>query len=85
MIDTRKCLVILQTEVQNGKELGFTVFHDSVVPPDDFVANCRVAFQDLQLNQTNDFWLDLEPHGRLHLVIEPQGTMTDGECRHPLH
>ena len=47
------------------------VFHDAAIPPDDFVANCSIAFDEL-LNdskdqQTSDFWIDLEPQGKLHL------------------
>ncbi|CAD5224332.1 unnamed protein product [Bursaphelenchus okinawaensis] len=65
------------TDVQNGKVLGFTIFHDCALPPDDFVANCRIPFEDLKLNSPNDIWVDLEPHGQLHLLIELQGTIME--------
>ncbi|CAK5023352.1 unnamed protein product [Meloidogyne enterolobii] len=66
-----------QTEVRSGKELGFTVFHDCALPPDDFVSNCRITFDHLTLSGINDIWADLEPHGQLHLQIELQGKVTE--------
>ncbi|KAL3082845.1 hypothetical protein niasHS_010647 [Heterodera schachtii] len=68
-----------QTEVRNGKELGFTVFHDCALPPDDFVSNCRITFDHLKLTGVNDIWADLEPHGQLHLQIELQGKTAEEE------
>lgn len=35
------------TEVHNGQNLGLTVFHDAAIPPDDFVANCNISFDEL--------------------------------------
>uniref|UniRef100_A0A7E4V5H4 Protein kinase C n=1 Tax=Panagrellus redivivus TaxID=6233 RepID=A0A7E4V5H4_PANRE len=66
-----------QTDVHNGKVLGFTVFHDCALPPDDFVANCRIVFEDLKMKTVNDIWVDLEPHGQLHLMIEIQGSFSE--------
>ncbi|KAI1701370.1 c2 domain-containing protein [Ditylenchus destructor] len=62
-----------QCPVHNGKVLGFSVFHDCAIPPDDFVANCRIPFDELNLEAKNDIWVDLEPHGKLHVIIELQG------------
>ena len=47
-------------EVHNGQNLGLTVFHDAAIPPDEFVANCTVAFEDLasKPNKT-DIWVCL--------------------------
>ena len=42
-----------QSEVQSGNQLGLTVFHDAAIPPDDFVANCSISFDEL-LNTTKD-------------------------------
>ncbi|CAG9789575.1 unnamed protein product [Diatraea saccharalis] len=52
--------------------LGITVFHDAAIPPDDFVANCTIPFEDLMHRDKDamDFWVDLEPHGKLHLKID---------------
>lgn len=58
--------------------MGFTIFHDCALPPDDFVANCRITFDHLKTAQPNDIWVDLEPHGKLHLLIELQGTIMEG-------
>lgn len=44
------------SEVHNGEQVGFTVFHKTAIPPDDFVANARIGFEDLN-KQVNDFWV----------------------------
>lgn len=44
------------SEIHNGQQLGFTVFHKTAIPPDDFVANARIAFEDLS-KQINRFWV----------------------------
>lgn len=46
-------------EVHSGKNLGFTIFHDAAIPPDEFVANCTVAFEDIEERKSNDFWVRL--------------------------
>lgn len=45
---------------------------------DDFVANSKFGFDELKLKTVNDIWLDLEPHGRLHLIIELKGSFAEG-------
>ncbi|XP_067012348.1 protein kinase C isoform X2 [Anabrus simplex] len=59
-------------EVQSAVNLGLTVFHDAAIPPDDFVANCSIPFEDLvhRDQDSADFWVDLEPQGRLHIRID---------------
>lgn len=46
-------------DVHNAKTLGLTVFHDASIPPDDFVANCNLAFEDLahREKEQQDFWV----------------------------
>ncbi|CAN7999322.1 unnamed protein product [Ixodes hexagonus] len=62
-------------EVHGAQNLGFTVFH-AAIPSDDFVANCTVSFDELvnsakeQGSNENDIWIDLEPGGKIHVVIE---------------
>ncbi|PSN56883.1 hypothetical protein C0J52_00689 [Blattella germanica] len=53
-------------DVQSAVNLGLTVFHDAAIPPDDFVANCSIPFEDLvhRDRDSTDFWVDLEPQGR---------------------
>ena len=47
-------------EVHSGQNLGLTVFHDAAIPPDEFVANCTVAFEDLASKpNTSDIWVSL--------------------------
>lgn len=41
------------TEVHSGQTLGLTVFHDAAIPPDDFVANCNISFDEL-LNSSKE-------------------------------
>ncbi|XP_023215923.1 calcium-independent protein kinase C-like isoform X4 [Centruroides sculpturatus] len=66
------------SEVHNAQLLGLTVFHDAAIPPDDFVANCTISFDELVNsaketgNAEADIWIDLEPGGKLHVVIELQ-------------
>ncbi|VDM54733.1 unnamed protein product [Angiostrongylus costaricensis] len=44
-------------DVHSGRAIGFTVFHNCVMPPDDFVANTRITFDDLKIGSTNDIWV----------------------------
>lgn len=46
-------------EVHNASYLELTVFHDAAIPPDDFVANCTITFDDLlqKEKETPDFWV----------------------------
>lgn len=66
-----------QTDIHRGKTINLTVFHDSALPPDEFIANCTVNLlkNELKLG-TNDLWVDLEPNGRLHIIIELDGNFT---------
>lgn len=47
-------------EVQNAKNIGLTVFHDAAIPPDDFVANCTISFEELahREKEQQDFWVN---------------------------
>ncbi|XP_050353890.1 protein kinase C isoform X2 [Nymphalis io] len=70
-------------EVQNVTSLGITVFHDAAIPPDDFVANCTIPFEDLMHREKDatDFWVDLEPQGKLHLKIDLKWNSQAGGAR----
>ncbi|KAK8727180.1 hypothetical protein OTU49_009731 [Cherax quadricarinatus] len=59
-------------EVAGAVQLGLKIFHDSPVGNDDFVADATVPFEEICAdNQTHaDIWVDLEPQGKLHVVIE---------------
>lgn len=63
------------TDVQNGQNVNLTVFHDSTIPPDEFVAICTISFDDLK--DKADFWVDLEPSGKVHVVIELSGSSSE--------
>lgn len=59
--------------VENAKTVTLTVFHDAAIPPDEFVANCSIPIEDLvnrESSEENDFWVNLEPNGRLHVTID---------------
>ena len=43
------------TEVHNGQIIGLTVFHDAAIPPDEFVANCSIAFEEI--NREAEIWV----------------------------
>jgi novel protein kinase C epsilon type len=45
------------TEVHNGQMIGLTVFHSATIPPDEFVANCTVALEDLLGKSATDIWV----------------------------
>lgn len=46
--------------MNNAKNIGLTVFHDCALPPDDFVANCTIPFEDLahRAKEQQDFWVN---------------------------
>ena len=52
-------------DVKDAQNLLLTVFHDAAIPPDDFVANCSIAFDDLMTEVSadgtheSDFWVIL--------------------------
>ena len=52
-------------DVKDAQNLLLTVFHDATIPPDDFVANCSIAFDDLMADVSSDgthestFWVIL--------------------------
>ncbi|XP_033227710.1 protein kinase C isoform X2 [Belonocnema kinseyi] len=58
-------------DVQDAMMLNLTVFHNAALPPDDFVANCCIPFEELvqRDDETADFWVDLEPQGKLRIKI----------------
>ena len=51
-------------DVKDAQNLLLTVFHDAAIPPDDFVANCSIAFDDLMADVSSDgthestFWVN---------------------------
>lgn len=72
-------------DVQNAVNLGLTVFHDAAIPPDDFVANCTIPFEDLvqRDKDASDFWVDLEPQGRLLLKVDLKWAAQEHQTQKP--
>lgn len=66
------------SDVHNGHQLHFTIFHDAALPPDEYVADCTVKFENIH-DKKSDIWIDLEPAGRIHVSIELQGQFSDCE------
>jgi len=61
--------------LRNAEEVGFTVFHDAPLPPDDFIANCKISLAELierEEQPLHEEWVRLEPYGKLHCKIELQ-------------
>jgi len=44
-------------DVHGGHTIGITVFHSAVIPPDVFVANCTVAFENFVEKPASDIWV----------------------------
>ncbi|XP_076442958.1 calcium-independent protein kinase C-like isoform X1 [Babylonia areolata] len=63
------------SEVHNGKNVHLTVFHSAAIPPDVFVADCTISFEDLK--DKADLWIDLEPNGKVHVQIELNGSTSE--------
>lgn len=67
----------------DAKNIQLNVFNKSAFSNDEFVANCSFAFDDF-FNQDDgdnsepaDLWVDLEPSGKLHIMIELQASDPD--------
>ena len=48
--------------LRNAEEVGFAVFHDSTMPPDDFIANCKISLSELiekEDQPTHDVWVSV--------------------------
>ncbi|KAL3318594.1 hypothetical protein Ciccas_002740 [Cichlidogyrus casuarinus] len=67
-----ECIV---AEVSNAQQLSFTVYHDSAIPPDDFVAISELPMRNILSGE--EMWLNLEPHGKLKIKIDLKGTRTN--------
>ncbi|XP_028396044.1 calcium-independent protein kinase C-like [Dendronephthya gigantea] len=65
--------------IDYGEILGLTVFHKAILPPDPFVANVTVPFEQLINETSKDYlWIKLEPSGRVKVKIElKESTGTD--------
>ncbi|KAJ8411719.1 hypothetical protein AAFF_G00153570 [Aldrovandia affinis] len=70
--------------VNDGKEIELAVFHDAPIGYDDFVANCMIHFEDLiktsNTEETFEGWVDLEPEGKVYIVISLTGSFTDDDA-----
>jgi hypothetical protein len=44
---------------RNGQTIGLTVFHDAAIPPDEFVANCNLSFDEIKDQKARDMLVSL--------------------------
>ncbi|XP_037963494.2 protein kinase C [Plutella xylostella] len=65
-------------EVHDASNLTISVFHDASLALDKFVAKCKICFDDLMDKESSDFWVDLEPQGKLHLKIDLTNNASEG-------
>ncbi|KAJ8365362.1 hypothetical protein SKAU_G00141930 [Synaphobranchus kaupii] len=67
------------TEVQDGRKIELSVFHDAPIGYDDFVANCTIQFEELLQSNSRHFedWIDLEPEGKVFVAIELSGSSSE--------
>uniref|UniRef100_A0A8C7RNI9 Protein kinase C n=1 Tax=Oncorhynchus mykiss TaxID=8022 RepID=A0A8C7RNI9_ONCMY len=69
--------------VNDGKHIELAVFHDAPIGYDDFVANCIIQFEDLiktsNTEDTFEGWVDLEPEGKVYILIALNGSFIDGK------
>lgn len=64
----------LTQNLSGAEMMTITVFHDATISGDEFIANRTITFEelldDVKNEGRNDIWIDLEPTGKIHLVIE---------------
>ncbi|CAB1330984.1 unnamed protein product [Coregonus sp. 'balchen'] len=70
--------------VNDGKHIELAVFHDAPIGYDDFVANWTVQFEDLiktlNTEETFEGWVDLEPEGKVYILITLNGSFIDDDA-----
>ncbi|XP_065833095.1 protein kinase C-like 1B isoform X2 [Oscarella lobularis] len=63
----------IEGELYRAENLEITVFHKSLVPPEPFVANVSIPFEEIlsgcEKSHFQDYWLELEPSGKIHVAV----------------
>ncbi|XP_059908413.1 protein kinase C eta type [Gadus macrocephalus] len=71
-------------DVSDGKSVELAVFHETPIGYDDFVANCCIRFEELieasNSQESLEKWMDLEPEGKVFVVISLMGSFTDDKA-----
>jgi len=71
--------------LRNAEDVGFTVFHDASLPPDDFIANCKISLSELiekEEQPLHEIWVSLnkvakhENGSRVIYVYREQGRIS---------
>uniref|UniRef100_A0A671WZQ3 Protein kinase C n=1 Tax=Sparus aurata TaxID=8175 RepID=A0A671WZQ3_SPAAU len=82
LLDTYIALNVDDSRVgQTSTKIELSVFHDAPIGYDDFVANCIIQFEDILHNGSKHFedWIDLEPEGKVYVVIDLSGSSSEGK------
>ncbi|XP_077411768.1 protein kinase C eta type [Vanacampus margaritifer] len=70
--------------VRDAEHVELTVFNDTPIGYDDFVANCTIRFVDLMrtanTGESFEGWKDLEPEGKIYIHIKLNGSFIDEEA-----
>ncbi|OWA52444.1 Calcium-independent protein kinase C [Hypsibius exemplaris] len=69
-------------EIQNGTALTLAIFDDRAIPPDEFVADCSLSFEEYAQQSQTTGWIEMEPSGKIHIVMELIGTTSEVETTH---
>jgi novel protein kinase C epsilon type len=56
--------------VHSARVINFTVFHDSSLPPDEFVANYSLTLNEAKQLNKEAFWIELEPNGKCLFTLK---------------
>ncbi|XP_075470954.1 protein kinase C eta type [Ascaphus truei] len=72
--------------VTEGSKMELAVFHETPIGYDDFVANCSLSFEELLKTTSGasdsfEGWLELEPEGKVFVVITLIGSFIEGTLR----
>ncbi|XP_065833097.1 protein kinase C epsilon type-like isoform X2 [Oscarella lobularis] len=63
----------IEGKLYRAENLEITVFHKSLVPPEPFVANVSIPFEEIlsgsEKGHFQDYWLELEPSGKIHVAV----------------
>lgn len=57
------------SDIHNGQVINLTVFHNAAIPPDEFVANCTINFDEVT-GKHKDIWVSIVWLNEYILVFE---------------
>lgn len=66
------------SKCENAQCVELTIFHQDLVN-DFYVANCTIPLEYAD-GKTSNIWVDLEPQGRIHIIMDLRVTKDEGLC-----